>query len=66
MELNDLSRRRFVWIAAGSACAAMAGVLGVAGEKAGKFLRALKPHRYPGKVRPLDDAAVRTRGRWLG
>jgi len=73
MELSNVSRRGFVRTAVGAACLLAAGVhagarqaCSVAGDTAGKCLRALKPHRYPGKVRSLDDTAVRTRGRWRG
>ncbi|MHC4549890.1 MAG: hypothetical protein ACYTEZ_14045 [Planctomycetota bacterium] len=31
-----------------------------------RVVQAIRSHRYPGAVRPLDEAEIRQPGRWMG
>ncbi len=55
-----MTRRRFFVLSAAAA------FLGAARAVAADRVRAARERLFPGRVRPLDEAGVRTPARWLG
>lgn len=63
----ELTRRTFVKILIGAFAALPAGAWGVAQSSAPvRFVRAITASKFPGRLRPLDDAAVRKPAKWSG
>ena len=65
----EITRRRFNIMILSVAALCVAGVRWFAGsmaDKPARFLKALKPSSFPGRLRPLDEAEVRTEGKWRG
>lgn len=63
----ELTRRTFGRMLIGATAAVLAGLWHVA-KKSGpvRFVMAIKGRRFPGTLRPLDDAAVRKPAQWSG
>lgn len=63
----ELTRRIFMKILLGALAAWLAGAWGLAQRSApARFVRAIKAHKFPGRLRSLDEAAVRQPARWSG
>jgi len=62
----ELTRRRFI----ATVAIVTSALLGGAWQAIGKVLPsrwlAFRPKSFPGKIRPLDEQAVRTHARWRG
>ena len=62
-----MTRRRFgMLLASGAAALTAAPGACLAALRRARFVQAVRGRFFPGRVRPLDDAAVRTPGRWGG
>jgi len=63
----EITRRQFNRLVVSAALLCAASVRWIAAyAKPARFLRALRPTTFPGRLRPLDDAEVRKEGKWSG
>jgi len=63
----EITRRRFSRMIVSVMVLVVAGARGIAARTVPKrFLRAAAAREFPGRLRPLEDAEVRQRGKWSG
>ena len=74
----EITRRQFSLMILSAAALCVAGVRWFAARpvpavapeamagKPSRVLKALKPQSFPGRLRPLDEAEVRKKGKWSG
>jgi hypothetical protein len=62
-----MTRRQFNRLILSAVIAGATSVRGFAARLTpSRFLKALKPQSFPGRLRPLDEAEVRKEGKWAG
>ena len=67
MEFGDMDRRRFLKIlGAASLTAVFMPLSAFARALPQKILIAVKAGKSPGKIKPLNESAIRKAGKWLG